>query len=199
MSDDGEFADNLGLDDPREWNQALLTYANREFLYNPQSKDEEQWSVYRQRIRDRLKNALRDYDYMRALFPEDYETLGDNIDDDERLQQGVRDGLEFLYRLIEYQTALSFEAELEKAIARYEVVTGEERGYHVSDVSVNIDMDRDPAPHPLDTLEKFQTDENLTDAEAALVMKLYREESEEDERIEDFSERMLEAYEGWRD
>jgi hypothetical protein len=127
------------MDDERE--RGILSKSDRRFLTDVPEEDVKspQGRVTRSRIRERLYNALLDFNLAYdELETRDRKTLFEDYSDDRDLQRGVTAALMFLYQAIEEQGE-EFEEVLTPAIERAEQrVTQDDVG---DDVNIEVDVD----------------------------------------------------------
>jgi hypothetical protein len=159
--------ETLGFADPDERKSALLTKSHRQFLYDPTSIAESSHSTTRLRIRKRIRNGLRDFDYMSALLSNDLDTIMSNFDEGEG-QEVLTTVLAFLWDLSQRDADTDFETALEDAIQRERP-----KGARIwaTNVSVDIDVDYRKLRDPDRLKRKLRAGEDLSDSEIAFLVR----------------------------
>lgn len=171
-SDSPLLGEILGLEEPRERKPGLLTYQQREGLYDPDTVPEEQRAKFRFRLRQRVLNGLMDYDYMRALEPRDRRQLFEDLDDDEQLQNGITQALRFLYVGVEKDAGMDFETLLSDAVFNAETEQlGPETRSTVTDVEVDIDVQKARLANPQRARKKLERGEALAADELGVLLR----------------------------
>lgn len=189
MSDeDGEsrtIRQYLNLADPQSRDNSLLTASLRKFLCNQGDYDDSSRSTYRHRIRERVRNGLRDLDYMRAVVDPDVELIFDGMDSPEERYDVIQQALGFLYRGARISGDIDFEAALETAIRNHEHHMSMAEGYRVEDVHVQININRTQVHVPdfEEAKEKLEAGDPLRDEEVKLLLQELPED-EVDEVVE---------------
>lgn len=84
--------------------RGILSKADREFLINLGDGMEEQSKLNaRQRIRDRIRNGLEDFDFLiRRPQRRDFQTISDDVSRGSRLYRSLCSTVAFCFRLAEY-------------------------------------------------------------------------------------------------
>lgn len=163
----------LNLSDPDTRDNALLTKSLRRFLCNQGGFDDSSRSTYRHRIRNRVRNGLRDFEYMRALSPEDIRMVYSKMDDSNEKFEVTTDVLGFLYSATQRDGDIDFEAALERAISFHEHRMEFNEGYRVTDVDVQINIHRTEIEIPdyQEAKQKLDDGEPLTSEEVQLLLR----------------------------
>jgi len=187
MEDDGDFdPDTFPIrytKNPRDRGTGLLTYDDRAYLLGEKDLDETGEQQLRQRLRDRIRNGLLDFELLIGRLDEnDIETIAADItpppwesDGEERAYRSIQLPLAFLYYMVSEHTPVSFDRLLETAI---------EGGTHRSRkqiddehrrlVSAKVDIDVDWMIIDTDTevaLEKLRNGEELADQHIAKLVR----------------------------
>lgn len=146
--------------------RGVLTSSDRKFLAGQTDMEAESERQARQRIRDRIKNGLRDFWFIQHGLPEkDRELIADDIwADAGPLWQGYIDMLGFFYRL-ETENNYDLEGDLFNAIKEAESIMQQDRAAKIS-VDVEFSVERKIVNEHSDLNEKFENNEPMTPEEA---------------------------------
>jgi hypothetical protein len=186
--------DDDGLDDrpwwilhtqnPRDRDPGLLTYDDREYLLGKKDVSGGSESQLRQRMRDRIRNALLDFELLLACMEDrDIQTVFDNISkppwpdgsDGADVYHGSQYALAFIYHGITECTHANFDRLLEEAIQH---ASGRSRmadeGPHrrFAEASVNIEVEWSVGVIDNDhALEKLREGELLSEKEIGSLVR----------------------------
>lgn len=159
------------LEHPRERDPGMLTYSQREYLYDPDSVADSSVPMKRQRIRDRVRNALLDFNYLKALQPKDRKLIFSKFDSDTERRLAVDTVLRFIYMGVREEGSIDFESALEMVVFTAESALDHRQGYEVKNVDVNIDVEKVHIPNQIEAYEKLERGDRLTDAELGLLAR----------------------------
>lgn len=181
--------------DPRERQPGLLTYDMREFVLGEKVLEGQAFNQARQRLRDRIRNGLADFEYLYLLSDNDRHTIFSGLEDtpwpDEDADPGMMAmgrGIEhlfgFLYDGVGRRSPASFESYLRNGIEGMHPRTSD-RGHLIPDASVNIDVSWHLRPDPKIARERLRNGEELDEQDIGVLVK-YAELTDEDwRRIQD--------------
>lgn len=176
-NEDWPLGEYLQLTEPGDRPDALLTGSQREFLYDPTTVSEGSRGTTRQRIRDRLRAGIRDFEYTRGYFEiHDLDILLDGVDPEEK-QDILTQALQFFWDLSRANPEADFRTALEDAIRAEK---RDEGTLTVRDVSVDIDVDRYEPPDIDELEQKVEEGVRLTDEEIGYLVRLSDDDTLED-------------------
>lgn len=145
--------------------RGVLTPADRKFLAGDADIQDESKRQARQRIRNRVKNSIRDFWYVRGLSDKDRKMIADELwADDGPLWQGYIDMLAFFYRMTAHDEGTTMYTGLYNAITSVEDRLQAERGTTVN-VDLNFRVERSVVHNHADLLEKFENNDPMTPEE----------------------------------
>lgn len=159
-------------DDDRS--SAMLTPAQREFLRDPSQYDETARPTYRKRVRDRVRDTLMDFDYLRRLSIDDRQMILDGLP--RHRYDALLAPVQFMYTLTKMEAGLTFREVVQDAAVYGEhqlVMDGKEYEIH-ADVKLEISKNRVPGPE--EAREKLEGGGELTDAEIGVLLRKSGEE-----------------------
>lgn len=167
-----KLGDYLRVSDPDARGTGLFTQSQREFIYDPQSKSEQSHGTLRQRIRDRVRNALIDFEYVHAMKLEDQRMVFSKFDSDDQRRRAIVNTLRFLYTGIQQTENLSTEALLEDAIRVQQELVSEDGWIRVlSDVTVTIDKEYSRSVDAEELLERLERGEPVTNEQLGALLR----------------------------
>jgi hypothetical protein len=185
-SDDGVFPrpSPQYWESARDRDPALLTYAMREYLLGEKEVSDALESQTRQRIRDRIRNGLLDFELLLCtLDDQDVQTIFSSITDDYRamgnrereVYDGTKHTLAFLYFALSEFSQSDFEDIVENAIRSSSQRSSERRrGPHQWRAEANVDINVDweiRAWRNDKLMEKLHSDEFLNERELGMVVR----------------------------
>lgn len=170
--------------DPRGRQSGLLTYDDREYLLGQKSLSEAVEAQSRQRLRDRVRNGLLDFELLLGEMEErDVSTIFSQMteppwpreEDISEVYWGTKFALAFLYQSVERHAPADFATTLEDAIELAEkgqLGESESSHYGRAEVTVDIDIDRIiEGADPRVALQKLRNGDSLTDHEIAALVR----------------------------
>lgn len=190
--DSAPLGEYLGVRQEPERQNALLTTAQRAYLYDPTTVAETSRSTKRQRIRDRVRDGLRDFNYLRGMWADDKALVFSRLDDTETKMRVTEDVLSFLYIAAQRDGEVDFEAALEHAIEDA-ALNAFEGNYWVEDVDVEIDIQRERRLTPETVKHRVQQKSRLSDRELGALHRFARFDEECAELLEEYNRRLDEA------
>ncbi|MFA9503249.1 hypothetical protein ACERIM_10755 [Natrinema sp. H-ect1] len=171
-------------DEPRSRPSGLLTYDDREYLFGQKDLEEHVEAQSRQRLRDRIRNGLLDFELLLGCLDEqEIETIFSDMTPPPAPNQSrgieVYDGaaftIGFLYHAISTQTSVDFEEIVEKGIEQassYREHTDSRGNRLTAEATVNIDVDWSVWEIDYDgAREKLRQGEPLSDSEIAGLVR----------------------------
>lgn len=146
--------------------RGILTRSDRLFLIGETELEGDSRRGARNRIRDRLKNSIRDFLFLRySLEERDRELVRDDLfSDDGALWQGYVHMYAFFYRL-QVEEGFNISSPLHNAIQSAEEEFEKERGLTV-ETDITVDVDRTVVADHSELHEKWENHEPLTPDEA---------------------------------
>lgn len=188
-------------EDARERPPGLLTYDDREYLLGEKDVEGTAETQLRQRLRDRVRAGLLDFELLLYLLNEqDIRTIFDGIteppwrhsSDVSEVYRGSRNTLAFVYYGIDECTHASFENLLETAIEDAGGRSSKSKeGPHekVPNATVNIDVDWSVLGINVEhALEKLREGEPLTEQELGGLVRSGELEDDDWERLKNLGE-----------
>lgn len=181
-SDDRPFWTRDSWDDEYNRPRGLFSDADRFYLREPDAyADPRSGQAVTNRkadIRERLRNALQDGEYLRRIDPSEVEKAVGEIEDDIELSYRILQWLIFLYEL-DGKDPARFEGRLESAIHLAEEISPEDRAgpddWLIEDVDVDIDIHS--RPHVDEVEKRYREGEfgtNLTPKEIGMLVQAGR-------------------------
>lgn len=170
-------------EDPRDRDPGLLTYADREYLLGQKEVDEGAEAQSRQRMRDRVRNGLLDFELLfLSMSKRDINIIFDDVSDPpwpsesdiSEVYRGAEYALAFIYHGISEHSHANFEQLLCSGIERGTERSQKARGPHhrVADVSVDIEFDwQYNIINHEHALEKLRSGDDLTDRELGVLVR----------------------------
>lgn len=191
-------------DDARERQQGILTYNDREYLRGEKNLDGPSEIQLRQRLRDRIKNALLDFEYLALRLDEqDISLIFDNLEEPPwpsgrpeggDLYVGVTNALTFLYTGVEYYSTVDFDMMLERGIGEAEAKKPRQKGAHIQLPTVTVEWNTVYAD-PDQSLEKLRDGKILSPHELEAVLAHSDLDEDDWERLRELSKELTEAEE----
>lgn len=181
----------------RDRDPGLLTYADRAYLLGENDVSGGSEVQLRQRMRDRVRNGLLDFELLlRYMDDRDIQTIFNNVSSrsqwiesgPENVYLGAESALGFIYYGISEHTHANFER-----LVRSAVEYGSSRSkrarqgphYSIAEASVDIELEwnHDIIDHE-HALEKLRSDAQLTDQELAALVRYGDLDSDDWTRLE---------------
>lgn len=187
--DNGESVESWKLqlrytDEPRSRPSGLLTYDDREYLFGQKDLEEHVEAQLRQRLRDRIRNGLLDFELLLGCLDEqEIETIfsdmtpppAPNQSKGIEVYNGSVFAIGFLYHVISTQTSVDFEGVVEEAIEQassYREHTDSRGNELTAEATVNIDVNWNVWEIDYDgAREKLKQGEPLSDSEIAGLVR----------------------------
>lgn len=157
--------DIINWEDEIQRDRGILTPRDRQYLVGQTDLKAESERQVRQRIRDRLKNSVRDFMFIRwCLSERDREAFADDLYRDAgSLWQGYINMLSFFYRL-NIDRGYRMESDLYNAIKSVEDQLEEERGQTI-EIDIDIVVDRQVIHDHSDLKDKYEENDPMTPEE----------------------------------
>lgn len=181
---DDEDLELMDTESPRDRQPGLLTYDDREYLFGEKDVEGAAEDQLRQRLRDRVRNGLLDFELLLArLEDRDIATIFEDVTpppwpeggDDGEGFRSVEYALAFLYHGVSEYSRVDFEAALEDAIREGGTRSSKARGdgyFLTAEPTVNIDVDWTVAQADLEAaLESLREGEPLRGEEIAALVR----------------------------
>jgi len=164
--------ERLGMEPPEKEellnNSGLVTHGQREFLYAPDKIESASASTYTMRVRNRVQQALFDFQYLQSLGESDLQLIVESLPDGQHTA-AFRGPLTFLWDLSRQDPLVDFELVLERAI-EHERSTGALIQSPV--VDVDIDVTRTFGKYDKESLlEKSDEGQPLSDEELGFLIR----------------------------
>jgi len=171
-SKDAPLGELLGMDAPEKEellnNSGLVTQGQREFLYAPDKIESNSASTYTMRVRNRVQQALFDFQYLQSLGQSDLQLIVESLPDGQHTA-AFRGPLTFLWDLSRQDPLVDFELAIKKAI-EHERSTGSLIQSPV--VDVDIDVTRGFGEYDKESLlEKLDEEESLSDEQLGFLIR----------------------------
>lgn len=182
---------------PRDRDQGLLTYDDREYLFGEKDVTKESEAQLRHRMRNRIENGMLDFELLLYhLNDHDYQIIFDNMLD---LSQSAKSrraefhhssgfALAFLYYGITEYTNVNFGQLVENAIeimGKRRPKTADNGHTRYPIASVDIDINWEEAISPDHALERLRNGEVLTDREIGTLVRQGDLTEEDWQRLQD--------------
>lgn len=185
--------EGLNLDPPRAREPGMLTYGNREYLYNPADYSADSHPTQRMRVRNRITNALLDGWYLRAVSPNDRRLIFEDGEAGDEMYEGIQELIQFIYTGLNEETTVDFELLLEAAIeaAERDIESSNIHQFsHVNGVDVSIEIDKQRVVILDSVKAKVKNREPLTDREIAALVREAAESEEYEQVLEQYRDRL---------
>jgi hypothetical protein len=186
----------LHTENPRDRDPGILTYDDRKYLFGEKKASEGTEAQLRQRLRDRIRNGLLDFEILLyCLDDRDVQTIFSEISGPTQMVDSpareVRDGvlstLAFIYFGVTEFSHDQFDELLEDAIETSSRRSSERRdGHHQwrADADVNINVNWEVHAWRNDKLmEKLRNGDPLTDRELGMIIRYGDLDDEDWQRI----------------